>query len=412
MVARINLGNSLFGALAYNQQKVDRREAKILYSNRIMQSYEGEYAMSLTMQSFEHYLRVNRKTENPIVHISLNPHPDDKLTDEQLSELAQEYLDKLGYGGQPYLVYKHEDIDRRHLHIVTTCVKEDGERMNSSFEHKRSKAITRELETKYNLLPAEKQKAGERLPLKPVDLKAGDVKRQVANIANSLMREYRFQSLTEYRALLHLYHVTVEEVKGEARGKPYNGLVYSALDKKGEKTGNPFKASLIGRSVGYEALQKKMASSKEALKDKAAYAGTKAIVSALLKNNPPRKQVEKELAKAGISVVFRENEDRRIYGVTFIDYNSKTVLNGSRLGKAFSANVFEELFSGQAKAGNHCILNEESFDNRNDCRQEVDSTVEALTGIFSMEQHGDNYEEMAFANRLKRKKKKTRGPRL
>lgn len=146
MVAKINLGNALFGALSYNQEKVDTGEAKIIYSNLIAQTHNGEYNIPLAQRSFEHYLMVNQKTENPIVHISLNPHPDDKITDEQFQNIAHEYLEKFGYGDQPYLVYKHEDIDRHHLHVVTTCVKEDRKRINNSYEHRRSKEITRELE--------------------------------------------------------------------------------------------------------------------------------------------------------------------------------------------------------------------------------------------------------------------------
>lgn len=225
------------------------------------------------------------------------------------------------------------------------------------------------------------------------------------------MREYRFQTINEYRAVLNIYGVTVEEVKGEVRGKSYNGLVYSALDKKGEKMGNPFKASLIGREVGYRTLQKKMGSSKEVLKDKKAYNRTKHIVSALLKEQPSRKQFEKELAKNGISVLFRTNDDRRIYGVTFIDHKEKAVFNGSRMGKEFSANVFHNLFSGNR--------NDTRFEKENRDRgfgynhvQDQDSSAEFLAGLFSMEQHGDNYEEIAFTNRMKRKKKKPRGPKL
>ncbi len=61
-----------------------------------------------------------------MVHISLNPHPDDVLTDTELQDIAREYLEKIGYGNQPYLIFKHEDIDRHHLHIVTVNVDENG----------------------------------------------------------------------------------------------------------------------------------------------------------------------------------------------------------------------------------------------------------------------------------------------
>lgn len=408
MVAKISSGTSLFSALSYNQEKVNDGEANVLFSQHIIRSVNGEYTIPMCMRSFEPYLSANNKTQNPVIHISLNPHPDDVLSDEQLSNIAQKYMEKLGYGKQPYLIYKHEDIDRTHIHIVSIRVDETGKKINDSFERKRSKDITRELEKKYNLLPAEKKHYSEELSLKRVNPKAGDIKKQVAGTVKTLMQNYQFQSIHEYRALLSLYDITVEEVKGEAKGKHYNGLVYSTLNKNGEKIGNPFKASLIGKSVGYDALQKHFTLSKKNFKEKDLKSHTKDAVTTAIRNGRNRKGFEKELAKQGISVVFRENDDKRIYGITFIDHNEKTVLNGSKLGKEFSANTFHELFNGKDDWKQNS--QENSFDNNYNHTQERESIAEAVAGILSMEQHGDNYEEIAFTNRMK--KKKRRGPRL
>lgn len=405
MVAKINTGSSLFGALSYNQEKLDTAEAKILYSNRIMQQPDGDYNMYLNTKSFEPYLMANNKTEKPVLHISLNPHPDDKLTDELMTDIAQEYMDKMGYGDQPYIVYKHEDLDRHHLHIVSVNVDETGKKLNSNYDYKRSKDITRELEKKYNLLPAEKRVAVEKLELKRVNPKAGDIKKQVSNTTKALMKNYRFQSINEYKALLSVFGLTVEEVKGEAKGKAYHGLVYSVLDKKGNKVGNPFKSSLLGKDVGVSALNKRITYSKKQLKDNPPYQKTKEVISSILANQSSRKQFEKDLLQNGISVLFRENADKRIYGITFIDHESKSVFNGSKLGKEFSANTFQELFNGNVKDQ---PFESKSFD---DFTEQHDNAVDAMAGLFAMEQHGDNYEEIAFANRMKRKKPR-KGRRL
>lgn len=117
--------------------------------------------------------------ENPVVHISLNPSPKDKLSDEQLERIAREYLKKLGYGNQPYIIYKHEDIGRPHLHILTTCITEQGRKINDFRIWKRSWSICRHLERKYGLHPAEKQDYSYRQPLTAVDYKASDLKRRL-----------------------------------------------------------------------------------------------------------------------------------------------------------------------------------------------------------------------------------------
>ena len=347
MVAKISTGGNMFGALAYNQNKVDSGEAKVLFSNRMLLSEDGNFSIGECMRSFEMQMPVQLSTKKPILHISINPHPEDVLTDQQLSDIAKEYMRKLGYGDQPYLVYKHTDIDRHHIHIVGLRVDENGRPLNDKFEHRRSKQITRELEKKYGLHPAERKERAERPELKKVDYAAGDVKHQIGNTVKAACYGYRFQSFGEYKALLAAYNVCAEEVKGEINGKPYQGIVYSAMNDKGEKTGNPVKASRIGKSVGYEAVQRRMEKSGEAIRNGKLKERTRKIVATAMQTARSRKELEQQLRKRGIDVVFRQNDSGRIYGVTFIDHDSRVVLNGSRLGKEYSANVFNERFSGE-----------------------------------------------------------------
>lgn len=342
----------MFGALAYNQNKVDNEDAKVLFSNRMLLNEDGNFSIGECMRSFEMQMPVQLSTKKPIVHISINPHPEDVLSDQQLADIAQEYMQKLGYGNQPYLVYKHEDIDRHHIHIVGLRVDENGKPLNDKFEHRRSKQITRELEKKYNLHPAEKKERTERPELKKVDYAAGDVKHQIGNAVKGACYGYRFQSFGEYKALLACYNVYAEEVKGEINGKPYQGIVYSAMNDKGEKVGNPVKASRIGKSVGYEALERRMQKSGEVIKDKNLKEHTRRTVAIVMKTADNRRELERQLKQKGIDVLFRQNDSGRIYGVTFIDHNNRVVLNGSRLGKEFSANMFNETYSADTHLQN------------------------------------------------------------
>ena len=233
MVAKISTGQSLYGALAYNQDKVDEGHARVLATNLVLQPEDGQFSISDCMDDFRRWMPSHFRTEKPVIHISLNPHPDDVLTDEQLTAIGEEYMQKLGYGNQPYMIFKHEDIERRHIHIVSLRVDSDGRKINDSNEYRRSKAITEELEQKYGLHPAEGQKKGEDWQLTPVDCSKGNLKKQIGNVVKPLLKMYRFQSLGEFRALLSLYKIGMEEVKGEANGRPYHGILYSALDKNG-----------------------------------------------------------------------------------------------------------------------------------------------------------------------------------
>ncbi|MFV0591699.1 MAG: conjugal transfer protein MobB [Draconibacterium sp.] len=399
MVAKINIGSSLFGALSYNQEKVDAGEAKVLCSNKVLLPTDTSLTLAFCLRSFENHLPKGIKTEKPVVHISLNPHPDDRLNDEQLSEIAQEYLDKMGYGNQPYVVYKHEDIDRHHIHIVSLRVDENGKKINDKFEFRRSKETTRELEQKYGLHPAEKQSRTEAPRLPKVDYKRGNIKKQIANLTKELSASYRFQSIGEYKTLLSLYNIGLEEVKGEFNGKPYHGIIYFALDKKGRKKGLSVKASLIGKQVGAEDLLKRCNYNVQNIQKYRLKETSKPIIESVLASSKTKDGFVRQLQQQGIDAVFRENQDGRIYGVTFIDHHRHTALNGSRYGKAFSANVLNEKF-GQ---DNTPKASDESEENKTIAK---DSGSTAIIPFIDISGSGENYEEEAFIRRMKRKRKR------
>ena len=344
MVAKISTGQSLHGALAYNQDKVDEGHARVLATNLVLQPEDGQFSVNDCMNDFRCWMPSHFRTEKPVIHISLNPHPDDILTDEQLTAIGEEYMQKLGYGNQPYMIFKHEDIERKHIHIVSLRVDSNGRKINDSNEYRRSKAITEELEQKYGLHPAQGQKKGEDWQLTPVDISKGNLKKQIANVVKPLLKMYRFQSIGEFRALLSLYNIGMEEVKGEANGHSYHGILYSALDKDGEKSGTPIKSSVLGKPTGITAIEKQMRQSGTVIKDKRLKERTRRIVSTAMQRPRTESDFRRELSAQGIDLVLRRNEDNRIYGVTFIDHHNRVVLNGSRLGKDFSANVFNEYF--------------------------------------------------------------------
>ncbi len=347
MVAKISVGKNLYGALAYNQNKVDEGGAKILSTHLLRYPEDGCFRPDESMRQLLEWMPSHYRTEKPVIHISLNPHPDDILTDEQLAEIGREYMQRLGYGNQPYLVFKHEDIDRHHIHIVSLRVDSEGRKVSDKFEHRRSKEITEFLEQKYGLHPAEGQKKGEEWQLKPVDAAKGDIKRQIARTVKPLLKLYSFHTMGEFRALLSLYNIGMEEVKGEMGGRTYHGILYTALDNNGETVATPIKSSRLGKMTGAEQLDKKMREATAKAKSDPCRERIRPLVADALRRSVDERDFRDRLAKEQIDLVLRRNETGRIYGVTFIDHRSRTVLNGSRLGKEFSANMLNERFQEQ-----------------------------------------------------------------
>ena len=343
MVAKISIGSSLYGALSYNGEKMNREEGRVLGANKIILPADGKIDIFRMVENFNLFMPNMGRTKKPVLHISLNPHPDDKLTEQQYEILAREYLDKLGFGEQPFIIYKHMDIDRHHIHIVTVNVNEQGKRLNQDFLFRRSKKITTELEEKYNLHKAQREKITPDTPIRKVD-PSGDIKRQVANTVKMVGMRYKFQTIGEYNAILSLYNVRCEQTDGRVNGREYHGLVYFATDDSGRTIATPFKASRLGKFASRTAIDGRF----ERAKDKIDVAPTKRKVADVIANATDKPDFIAKLKGRNIDVVLRYTEGGRIYGVTFIDHNTMTVLNGSRLGKEFSANAINERFNNPA----------------------------------------------------------------
>ena len=272
------------------------------------------------------------------------PHPDERLSDETLVTLAREYMQALGYGSQPYIVFKHHDIEREHIHIVSLRVNEQGEKINDRFEKRRSKRITDALEQKYGLIPStltQEQVLQKASTEKPLNESVENRRTKVEKVLRAVLAHYKFASLGELNAILAHYHLTAEEVKTEVRGKRYDGLVYLLTDVEGKKVSMPISASDLGRGLGYVAITNHMKRSKPALKLFAKDIRTR-VLTAMRTSPSSEEALRLALLQQGLRAVLRRNKVGRLFGITFIDDKEGIALNGSRLGKGYSANVFAQ----------------------------------------------------------------------
>ena len=380
MIAKISSTENLGGALGYNFKKVQHNEAAVLCVNELRKGFDGTFQMDKVLADMQKAIPEQCRTKKTVFHCSLNPHPDEKLSDERLTQIAKEYMEALGYGNQPYIVFKHNDIAREHIHIVSLRVDFDGNKINDKFEGRRSKKITNALEKKYNLIPSSKVSERTTTETPKVNVVQGNIKEQVANTVRSAMKHYTFCSLGELNAVLRKYNLAVEEVKTEYRGKQYDGLVYVPTDDKGNKVSTPIHASDIGRGVGYTAVQNKMLKSKQMVKPLIPTVRRKLLE--VMRTSPhTEERLRQRLEKQGLQVVIRKNDNGRIYGITFIDDEKGIALNGSRLGKGYAANKFNEYFSNPE---NNPFLDESLYG-------KIDTTFQQqMQTIQSDEQESDN----------------------
>ena len=404
MVANIRSGATVGGALYYNKEKVDRGVAEVLFSQGMLPPLadDGRLDMEACMESFMPYLHANRRTTNTVFHTSLNPSPEDKLSDEQLREITEEYMERMGYGKQPYIVFKHKDIDREHLHIVSLRIDVAGRKLPHDFEARRSMEILRDLERKYCLHPAEPgQEQGTVNELRKVDYKAGNIKQQIQSSVRECLKRYRCASFGEFRTLLECYNIQVMEMTGTIEGRDYAGIVYGAMGDDSYGRGMPIKSSHMGKDVGYEALQRYYDRSKETLRESDALDKLRSKVRNAVLTSWSKDSFCRHLREKGVDAVFRTNPAGRIYGVTFVDHDNGIVANGSVLGKLYSANVFNTLY-GQEQ--NQAVQPSQQSASRSwQENYPLSHPARAILELFDMQAYEERQQEQ-----LRRKKKKKR----
>ena len=329
------------GALQYNENKVAEGKAELIVAS----SFAGDIdSMNFhqKLRRFENLLMLNPKVKINTLHISLNFHSAENLNDYKLQQIALTYMERIGFGDQPFLVYRHNDAGHDHIHIVTTNVQADGERIDlHNIGANQSEKARKEIEIEFDLVKAESNRLKLGPGIGPVDVKKviyGKVptKRAVSNTVNAIIGSYKFSSIAELNAVLRQFNVVADRGAEDSMMFQKKGLIYSLLDEKGNKVGVPIKSSSLHSKPTLPFLEKqfvKHGQSRLQFKPQ-----LREAIDKILATNPRHQEAfVKAMGSAGINVVFRIGANGQAFGITYVDNWDKTVFNGSDLGKAYSA---------------------------------------------------------------------------
>jgi hypothetical protein len=271
----------------------------------------------------------------------------DKLDNEKLQRIAEVYMQKIGFGEQPWLVYRHHDAGHEHIHIVTTNIKADGKRIElHNLARNQSLKASLEIEKEFQLVQAmNKQRLG--YELKPVNVQKvqygrSETKRAITNVLDYVLPHYKYTSLAELNAVLKQYNIVADTGSKDSRIYQHKGLVYRILNEKGEKIGIPVKASLIYNKPGLQFIESKFAANEFARQKHKQRVRNAVDLSLLKQPGQSLPELIKVLQKEQIQLVLRQNDQGIIYGITYVDHQTKSVFNGSDLGKLYSANILQQ----------------------------------------------------------------------
>jgi hypothetical protein len=346
MVARINTSAKLGSVLRYNEKKVAQDKAVLIHAKGFLQEKDRLTAAQKT-ERFQRLNELNSRSKVNTLHVSINFHKNDRLTDEMMVAIADRYMEGIGMADQPYLVYRHLDAGHPHMHIVSTLIQPDGRRIRTqNMGRNQSARIRKAIEKEFNLIPAQqnKSKGKEHSNTEPArkvvyspDHPLGE---QIQRVLNEVNRDYAFASLPEYNAILRQYNVVADTGGENSRARKHGGLYYRALDEKGHRVGPPLKASGFEGKPTLARLQKKFEEGKDRRRDMLPNLRQK-IDWAIRQNPSSLKEFIEALQQEGVEAVIYQT-GATIYGLTYIDNENKIAIKGSDLGKAYGAGGIRE----------------------------------------------------------------------
>jgi len=417
MVAVINTGHSVRSIFVYNENKVKEGTAECIGEGNYPASAEGlNQAMKLNRLLHQNALNGNVKRNS--VHISLNFHPSENYSTEKLLRIAGAYMEKIGFGEQPYLVYRHDDAGHPHIHLVSIKVRHDGSRIDmQNIGKNQSEKARKEIEKEFRLVPAQ-GRGMENIPfVKPawtgmVFYGRAEYKKAISGVLNSVLFNYKYNSLSELNAVLGLYNIRADRGSEESRIFKTGGLVYRILDKDGKATGVPIKASDFAIKPTLAFLERRYAlNSSEKVFEKNRIRS--AVDGALLHRGMDLEKLVSLLRREGIDVVLRKSASGQLYGITYVDHLAKCVLNGSALGKKYSAKGMLERCVTTAKAaevsGDGIVLHKASQEQKETALESASEgiSVKMLEQLFKPEGQADY---VAGKFKARRRKGRRKGP--
>lgn len=341
MVARFVSGKSIKGAFRYNENKVAKGKAEFIHAEGYPKDRE-DLTKSQRLDRLMQRTALNERVKTNCVHISLNFHTSDRLNNERIVSIARTYMDRIGFGEQPYLIYRHFDAAHPHIHIVSTNIQADGRRIPlHNIGRNQSEMARKEIEKMFGLVIAENQKHEIEFNLNPVYLKKVEYgkspsKDAISNIVRGVVRHWKFSSLAEFNAILRQYNLAADPGREGSMMNERGGLLYSILDEQGDKIGVPIKASSIYSRPTLSSLKEGFEANKEA---KLPYRHRiRNIIDRTIEDGSviDRETFSTALEREGIKVVYIENTEGIAFGITFLDNRARVVFKGSDLGKRYS----------------------------------------------------------------------------
>lgn len=346
MVVKIqNSYASMKRTIDYNEDKVSEGAAERI----AILNFEASDAREV-YEMFEYFERRNIRTSNVSFQMSINPNPEngEKLSDEQVTDLTEKLMKYLGYGNQPIVIYRHNDIDREHFHVMSIRTDINGKKIKDYKEKKDVMRCLRSLQQEFGFTigkektpePNEetrKQQNNTRTPVlfNPVE---SDISKRYLQAFEAAM-EYRFKSFTQLKAIMQWYGINLT--------KQYDNrnevLCFQAVDSKGKGIALQLTETALDRSLMNEMDEKISENSADTRRYLPERRHIESVMHSALKNSTSLEDLKEILSKKRIGLLVSRNTDGNIFGLTVVDHDRRMAFKGTEISKEITARIFTQL---------------------------------------------------------------------
>ncbi|WP_127127874.1 relaxase/mobilization nuclease domain-containing protein [Pseudoflavitalea rhizosphaerae] len=347
MVARVSFGESIKNALSYNENKLRKEDAELILASRFSCDIP-DLNFSEKLTRFERIIQFNPEIQKNTAHIILSFSPFDVLSNEKLQLLAYDYMKRIGFEDQPYLVYLHNDTNVPHLHIVSTTIRPDGSPIYlHNFAKRLSEPARKGIEDEFGLIPAESMKNQ-----KEYSYSSENTKSFITNTVRDVIAKYHITTLDDFNAILKKKGIFADPGLPGSRMHEYKGLVYSKIDRFEKREGVPIKASAIYTQPTLATLKKKFEKSQLLLQDKKKY--LEQVLSSFFTHpgSFTQNQFLAWMRSKKVDCEFLPDAGGNIQDIRFVDHFSKAVFSCKHFGittSEFTNRLKPEQFLNQQK---------------------------------------------------------------
>ena len=236
MIAKIIKGADFGGVINYMLSKQEGK-AMVLASNNI-----GFTDQNLCVHEFVLQASMRPNVQKPVCHtiLSFSANDADQLTDDVMIKIANEYLEKMGYGNTQSLIVRHSDRQHPHLHICINRIGNNGKTISDRNEKYRSTKICRELTERYGLTIGEGKQEVNRSRLRGED----KLRYEIFDTIKAVLPQS--QTWKDFVAELEQQGITTR-FKTKGNTNVVQGIIF-------EKDGCSFSGSKIDRSCSFSRL--------------------------------------------------------------------------------------------------------------------------------------------------------------